>query len=114
MAGINPVDVLGGRRIDGVSILPYIANTSRAALRPWAYAEKFDLAYNQKWERAIRDTRYKLIERAAGLRWPVREFFDLQTDPYETRYLLKKTLTSAQRSRLGYLDKELGKLIASR
>ena len=68
LAGIDPADVLpSGRKTDGVSILPYIANTSSAALRPWAYADKFDLLYNQKWERAINDTRYKLIERAAGL-----------------------------------------------
>ena len=63
-------------------------------VRPWAYADKFDLLYNQKWERAINDTRYKLIERAAGLQWPVREFFDLQADPYETKNLLKRSLTS--------------------
>ena len=70
--------------------------------------------YNQKWERAINDTRYKLIERAAGLQWPVREFFDLQADPYETKNLLKRSLTSVQRNRLNYLNGELDKLLASR
>lgn len=114
LAGINPADVLGGRKIDGVSLLPYIANTSSAAVRSWAYAEKFDLAYNQKWERAIRDTRYKLIERATGLAWPVREFFDLKNDPYETRNLLKQTLTATQRNRLNYLNRELDRLLATR
>ena len=73
LAGIDSADVLpSGRKTDGVSFLPYITNTSSVALRPWAYADKFDLLYNQKWERAINDTRYKLIERAAGLQWPVR------------------------------------------
>ena len=115
LAGIDPADVLpSGRKTDGVSILPYITNTSSAALRPWAYADKFDLLYNQKWERAINDTRYKLIERAAGLQWPVREFFDLQADPYETRNLLKRSLTSVQRNRLNYLNGQLDKLLASR
>ena len=115
LAGINPADVLpSGRKTDGVSFLPYIANTSTAPVRPWAYADKFDLAYNQKWERAINDTRYKLIERATGLQWPVREFFDLQADPYETKNLLKRSLTSVQRNRLNYLNGELDKLLASR
>ena len=115
LAGINPADVLpSGTKIDGVSFLPYIANTSTAPIRPWAYADKFDLAYNQKWERAINDSRYKLIERAKGLQWPVREFFDLQTDPYETKNLLKNTLTSTQKKKLNYLDGELDKLLATR
>ncbi len=91
-----------------------IENTGSAPVRPWAYADKFDLLYNQKWERAINDTRYKLIERAAGLQWPVREFFDLQADPYETKNLLKRSLTSVQRNRLNYLNGELDKLLASR
>ncbi len=106
--------VPSGQKIDGVSLLPYIENTSTAPVRPWAYADKFDLAYNQKWERAINDTRYKLIERASGLKWPVREFFDLQTDPYETKNLLKRKLTSTQRSRLNYLDRQLDALLQTR
>ena len=115
LAGIDPATVVpSGRKIDGVSLLPYIENTSTAPVRPWAFADKFDLAYNQKWERAINDTRYKLIERASGLKWPVREFFDLQADPYETKNLLKVRLTSAQKTRLTYLDGQLDALLRTR
>ena len=44
----------------------------------------------------------------------MREFFDLRADPYETRNLLKRSLTSVQRNRLNYLNGELDKLLASR
>jgi hypothetical protein len=62
--------------------------------------------------RTIRNVSYKLIERAAGLKWTVRWSFDLQNDPYETKNLLKRTPTAAQRSKLTYLDTELDKLPA--
>ena len=115
LAGINPADVLpSGTKIDQVSFLPYIANTSTAPIRPSAYADNFDLAYNQRWERAINDGPYKLIERAKGLQWPAREFFDLQTGPYETENLLQDTLTSTQKEKLNYLDGELDELLATR
>ena len=95
-----------GRKTDGVSLLPYIEqHQHRTACGRGPMPTSSTSLYNQKWERAINDTRYKLIERAAGLKWPVREFFDLQTDPYETKNLLKRSLTSAQRNRLNYLNR---------
>ena len=48
LAGVDPAAVLpAGRKIDGVSLLPLIENTGPAPVRPWAYADKFDLLYNQ-------------------------------------------------------------------
>jgi arylsulfatase A-like enzyme len=115
LAGIDPGTVLpAGTRIDGVSILPYLENTATASVRGTAYAEKFDLAYNEQWEHAIRNTRYKLIERASGLRWPTREFFDLANDPYEKSNLLRRTLTSSQRTNLDRLNTALDALLATR
>jgi arylsulfatase B len=115
LAGIDPSTVLpAGTKIDGVSILPYIENTVTTSPRGTAYAEKFDLAYNEQWEHAIRNTRYKLIERAAGLRWPTREFFDLVNDPYEKTNLLRRTLTSTQRTNLNRLNTALDDLLATR
>lgn len=114
LAGIDPATVLAGRKIDGVSFLRYIANSGSTAIRPWAFAEKFDLLWNEKTEYAIRDPRYKLIERVAGLQWPVREFFDLQKDPYEKANLLKKKLTSDQTKKLNNLNLQLDRLIATR
>ena len=43
----------------------------------------------------------------------MREFFDLQADPYETQNLLNRSLTSVQRNRLNYLNGQLDKLLAS-
>ncbi|MGE3739533.1 MAG: sulfatase-like hydrolase/transferase [Geminicoccaceae bacterium] len=114
LAGIDPATVLAGRKIDGVSFLRYIDNSSGAAIRPYAFAEKFDLLWNEKTEYAIRDPRYKLIERVADLKWPAREFFDLKKDPYEKKNLLKKKLTNAQKKKLNKLNSELDKLIATR
>jgi arylsulfatase A-like enzyme len=114
LAGIDPATVLAGRKIDGVSFLRFIDNSGTAAIRPWAFAEKFDLLWNEKTEYTIRNPRYKLIERAAGLKWPVREFFDLQKDPYEKNNLLKKQLTSDQTKKLNTLNSQLDALIATR
>jgi arylsulfatase B len=113
LAGIDPATVLAGRKIDGVSFLRFIDNSGTAAIRPWAFAEKFDLLWNEKTEYTIRNPRYKLIERAAGLKWPVREFFDLQKDPYEKNNLLKKQLTSDQTKKLNTLNSQLDALIAT-
>ena len=59
-------------------------------------------------------SRYKLIERIVGLKWwPVRDFFDLQNDPYEKVNLLKKTLTSTQKTKINYLNGQLDALLAT-
>ena len=97
-----------------MSLLPYIENTSTAACGRGPMPTSSISLYNQKWERAINDTRYKLIERAAGLKWPVREFFDLQKDPYEKKNLLKKTADRDADERLNTLNGQLDALIATR
>lgn len=115
LAGIDPAVVLAGRKIDGVSFLRYIDNSGTAAIRPYAFAEKFDLLWNQRTEYAIRDPRYKLIERSPEVtKWPARELFDLQNDPYEKNNLLKKQLTSEQTKKLNTLNGQLDALIATR
>ena len=114
LAEIDPATVLAGRRIDGVSFLRYINNSGTAAIRPCELAETFDPLWKETTEYAIRDPRSKLLARVAGLRWPVREFFDLQKDPYEKNNLLNRTLTSAQKSKLNNLNTQLDRLIATR
>ena len=44
----------------------------------------------------------------------MREFFDLQVDPYEKNDLLKKKLTSDQTKKLNTLNSQLDALIATR
>jgi arylsulfatase B len=111
LAGIDPSAVVpDGTKTDGVSLMPYIGNRAHPNPRRWAYAEEFYTSYRDRWERAIRDGRYKLIERADGS----REFYDLGADPLENKNLLGQTLTATQMERLRALDRQLDKVLASR
>lgn len=111
LAGINPeTAVPSGVKIDGVSLVPHLRSEAGTATRSWAYAEKFRTNYNDSHHRAIRNARYKLIERAFG----GREFYDLVEDPHETRNLLGGTLTSTQRTNLTNLEQQIDRLLATR
>ncbi|HEX6014553.1 MAG TPA: sulfatase/phosphatase domain-containing protein [Geminicoccaceae bacterium] len=111
LAGIDPWAVLPpGARADGVTLLPYVGNRAHPNPRGWAYAEEFYTSYQDRWERAIRDGRYKLIEGADGS----REFYDLGADPLENKNLPGQTLTVTQMERLRALDRQLDKVLASR
>jgi arylsulfatase A-like enzyme len=111
LAGIDPAAVVpAGTRLDGVSLLPYLCNVAHPSPRAWAYAERFRPVYNQGYQRAIRNGRYKLIERASGS----REFYDLAVDPFEATNLLGRTLTTTQRTNLTSLDRQLDALLATR
>jgi arylsulfatase A-like enzyme len=71
--------------IDSVSLVPYLEDPDRAALRQWVLAERFgpEVSVNQAG-RAIRDERYKLI------RFDNRgdELYALDDDPGESNDLL--------------------------
>ncbi|HEX6012992.1 MAG TPA: sulfatase-like hydrolase/transferase [Geminicoccaceae bacterium] len=111
LAGIDPAAALpAGTKTDGVSLLPYIENKAHPKPRAWAYAEQFPTRWNARWQRTIRDGRYRLIEGADG----AREFYDLSTDAFESRNLLRQTLTSTQSQRLRALDQQLDALLATR
>jgi arylsulfatase A-like enzyme len=111
LAGIDPAAVVpNGTRIDGVSLLPYIRKKAHPNPRRWAYAEQFGSAYNRSYRRAIRNARYKLIERASGS----REFYDVVADPFERTNLLGRALTETRRTNLGDLDRQLDQLLATR
>lgn len=110
LAGIDPAAAVpSGTQVDGVSIVPYLGNQVGTPLRSFIYAEEFPTEFDRLFERAIANCCYKLIEREVG----AREFYDLKADPYETRNLLGRTLTAAQRSNLGTLDGRLDALIAT-
>ena len=111
LAGINPAAVVpAGTKLDGVSLLPYVRNVQHPGPRQWAYAERFGKVYNRGYQRAIRNARYKLIERASGS----REFYDVVADPFEAKNLLGRTLTTTQRTNLTSLDRQLDALLATR
>lgn len=111
LAGVDPEAVLpAGVAIDGVSLVPYVRNQTSAPTRQYIYAEEFPIDYDERYERAIANCCYKLIERADGS----REFYDLKADPHEARNLLAgKALTAAQRSNLGTLDAQMDALLAT-
>jgi arylsulfatase B len=111
LAGIDPAAVVpAGTKLDGVSLLPYVRDVAPLSPRRWAYAELFRPVYDQGYQRAIRDARYKLVERAGDS----REFYDVVADPFEATDLLGGTLTEAQRTNLGDLDRQLDALLATR
>ena len=87
---------------DSESFLPYLTNPSRASIRRFAYAEFFlpiGLGPYTRFERAIRDSRYKLVRRfrRQGLGIVIEnELYDLQLDPFEFTDLLAGTPTVEQ------------------
>ena len=110
LAGIDPAAVVpAGTRIDGVSILPYLRNQTGTPLRQYVYSEEFPLCWDRNYERAVANSRYKLIRRADGS----RSFYDLSSDPYETTNLLSRTLTTTQRSNLDTLTGQMNNLLAT-
>ncbi|MGD9508938.1 MAG: hypothetical protein AB7I59_08575 [Geminicoccaceae bacterium] len=72
-------------------------------------SEQFAKRFDTGWQRAARDSPYKLIERHDGS----RELYDLGTDALETRNLLRGSLTSGQRSALDRLDRRIGASLAT-
>ncbi|MFT7668509.1 MAG: arylsulfatase A-like enzyme [Planctomycetota bacterium] len=84
---------------DGTSLLPYLADPALASRRKWIYAERFKPNFIPEsgktiasipltlHHQAVRGARYKLVRR-----WDSRgeslEFYDLQTDYFETKSLL--------------------------
>ena len=111
LAGIDPkTAVPASSRIDGVSLLPYMRDPGRASLRKFIYAERFDRSFDSGFQRAIRNTRYKLIQRSGG----GRELYDLKVDPLEQVNLLTRPLSVAEQNNLSSLEAELTSLLASR
>jgi arylsulfatase A-like enzyme len=110
LAGIDlATAVPAGTRIDGVSIVPYLRDQTGTPLRRYVYSEKFPLCWDRSYQRAIANSRYKLIRRADGS----RAFYDLGSDPYETTDLLARTLTTTQRSNLDTLTGQMSNLLAT-
>ena len=113
LAGIDASKALpSALRLDGVSLMPLLAKPGGPGARSWSYTERFGLTLTRNWQRAIRDGRFKLIERKAGLDAPEREFFDLQADPYERQNLLPGAMTKVQRTRMLRLDEQMHRLLS--
>jgi arylsulfatase A-like enzyme len=107
LAGVSPAAIPPN---DGVTLLPYLQERSHPARRSWLYSEQFTTSFDRSWQRAIRNGRYKLIERHDGS----REFYDLTKDVFEASNLLAGPLSSSQRTALNRLDRQMDRLLATR
>lgn len=110
IAGLNPCPMGSGCGEDGISLLPYLADTSQASLRSLIYSEYFHPNTfdhpPEESEHAARDDRYKLIHFFDGQTARL-EFYDLDTDPFEQADLLTGTLTPQEESTLATLAAEM-------
>ena len=107
LAGIDPASV---PPTDGVSLMPYLRAKAHPAPRSWLYTEQFTTRFDRQWQRAIRNSRFKLIERFDGS----REFYDLNTDALESKNLLLGQLSATQQSALKRLDRQMDALLRTR
>lgn len=131
MAGVDAAEVLPGRVLDSISVLPFLRDPSLASLRDFQFAELFSPVGAtgnsiRRYSRAISDGRYKLItnspnaglDSAAEESWrlaaegslnklPLAEFYDLQLDPLETTDLLLVGLTAQQQAAFDALQENL-------
>ena len=107
LAGINvAATVPAGTIIDARSLKPIIQNLSDTRTE-W-YAEEFDALAPTAGGRVLRDVRYKLIRNRNG----TDEFYDLQTDPYESTNLFASgvsAMTAVQQSYYYRLRFDLGR-----
>ena len=111
LAGIDPSTVVPPtRKIDGVSMVPYMRMPGRASRRQYIYAERFTDRFDHGYQRAIRNADYKLIDRANGN----REFYNLNLDPLEKNNLLGGALNAIEQSNLDGLEAQPVALLASR
>ena len=107
LAGVDAASVPTS---DGVSLMPYLRAQAHPSPRSWLYAEQFTSSFDRQWQRAIRNARFKLIERHDGS----RELYDLSTDALETRNLLPGPLSGTQRTALNRLDRQIDALLNTR
>jgi arylsulfatase A-like enzyme len=76
--------------LDSLSLLPYFEDPAQPSLRASLYSEYFEppgFGPYTRYDRAVRDARFKLIHRlSAGV--DSLEFYDLDADPFEQTNLL--------------------------
>jgi arylsulfatase A-like enzyme len=106
MAGINAAtSIPTNNPIDGQSLLA-VLQTNNLTLARYAYSELFgtNSVTMANAGRALRDSRYKLIDFTAQ----ADEFYDLAVDPYEKTNLLATTMTATQLANYYSLTLKLG------
>jgi len=87
LARVDPRSCLPpGRRLDSVSLMPYLLHPGQPSLRSTLYTELFNFDDVEKGAAAVRNGRYKLIrEKGKSDRY---HLYDLLEDPHEKHDLL--------------------------
>lgn len=110
LAGIDPDVLSDDRGVDSVSLMPYLTTPDVAPMREFVYTEGFGGTRPRRVSgRAIRDERYKLIQREDG---PF-EAYDLRTDPLETTDLTSDATTEETTQRIERLKQAMNALLCS-
>ncbi len=110
LAGISAAGTVpSGVTLDSQSLLPVLQNQTTTRSR--RYSEQFDTSLPTTGGRILRDDRYKIIRNRSG----TDEFYDLQSDPYESANLLTGgvgAMTAERQSRYYRLRFDLGSYTA--
>jgi arylsulfatase A-like enzyme len=99
-----------GIQLDGLSLMPYLADVPHPTPRQWSYAESFTATPDTEWERAVRDGSYVLIQRFDG----PPEMYNLIADPLQRTNLLAGPLGPAEQAAMTVLTARLRELMATR
>ena len=115
LPGSHIAGVEGARRLDSVSIVPYLRHPGQAPLRRYAFAEIFQPngvkgPNIENPIRATRDERYKWITAA---QFGFEGLFDLVNDPFELNNLLNGTLTPEEQAAYERIQAAQADLLAS-
>ncbi len=97
-------------KTDTKSLVPYLTTPGRPSLRKFAYSERFSpngVAHPGQWQRAVRDSRYKLIRRRSPGQPVSQELYDLVADPLETTPLQPAALDHEGKRRFQALRQRL-------
>ena len=111
--GVNVAESMpDARKIDGMTLMPYILDAAAPPQRHWVFAERFEPngpgPYTSR-SRMLRDERWKLIERDDAR----DQFFDLQDRALEEPSLLPGDLTPEQRRAYDTLKTQMLTLLHS-
>ncbi len=99
LAGVNVQEINNSKSFTS------LLSSENPDFREYTYAEyKLDNEGIDRW--CIRNNSYKLIEEADGS----KEFYDLQTDPYENSNLLNNNLSSDAQQAKDWLEQKLSEI----
>ena len=95
--------------VDSVSLVPYLSDPDREAIREWVYADAFSTELGvRNGAYTMRNDRYKLLVDEG-----VEHFFDLQEDPYEHNDLMAGELSQEEQAQLEALRAQIDALHGS-